>query len=123
VHCPFCGGPYTQASAKSGTVHYYVCHRSNARETKCPVRRINAKALHQAVLGEVRRAAQHHTVMHRLIAESGGWGTADGDLRTQRNQLSDKKQLLGMRIANYLKAIGEGRGSDAIFGALAKTEA
>ena len=47
----------------------------------------------------------------------------DADLRTERNQLSDKKQQLGMRIANYLTAIGEGRSSDAIFGALAKAEA
>ena len=36
----------------------------------CPVNRVNANSLHQAVLAEVERAAKHPTRMRRLISEA-----------------------------------------------------
>lgn len=35
-------------------------------------------ALHYTLLHQIEHAAKHRTVMHRLIAESGGWQRADG---------------------------------------------
>ena len=61
--------------------------------------------------------------MHRLIAQSGGWGSADEAQKDLRGQLGKQKQIVEMRIANYVKAIGDGRMSDALLMALDKAEA
>ncbi len=123
IHCPFCEGEYTNAAAKGGAVRYYVCACDNKSRKVCPIKRMNCNALHAAVLREIRRATDHHTVMHRIIAKSGGWGKADINLRGERNDLSLKKQALEMRIANYIKRIGEGKDSSAVSAALDKCEA
>ena len=118
-----------QSRAISPTrVHYYVCNSANKGKTKCPVVRVNAEALHhtvlyETVLYEVERAVSHHTVMHGHIAASGGWGNADETQKAMRGQLAKQKQHLEMRIANYVKAIGEGRDSAALFAALDRAEA
>lgn len=124
VLCPHCGCPYTQAShhGKTTRVHYYVCQKANRRE-KCPVGRVNADRLHHTVLNYMHYASQHPTVMHRLIAQPGGWGTADEAQKVLRGQLGKQKQALEMRIANYVKAVGDGRMSDALLNALSKAEA
>ena len=124
VQCPHCGCLYTQAShhGKTKRVHYYECRRMNARQ-KCPIGRVNADRLHYTVLHYMDYAAQHPTVMHRLIAQSGGWGNADDAQKALRGQLGKQKQHLEMRIANYVKAIGDGRDSPALLTALDKAEA
>lgn len=124
VSCPHCGCPYTQAShhGKTTRVHYYVCQKANRRE-KCPVGRVNADRLHHTVLNYMDYASQHPTVMHRLIAQSGGWGMADDAQKALRGQLGKQKQALEMRIANYVKVVGDGRMSEALLAALSKAEA
>lgn len=123
VYCPHCDCVFTNSVAKGGAVRYYECLSHAKRKTICPVQRINADALHASVLREIKRAADHHTVMHRLIAESGGWQNVSEAQKSLRSQLSNLKQSLGMRTANYIKAIGDGRESPALFFALAKVEA
>ena len=131
VVCPHCGCPYTQTSAwgRSSRVHYYICQTANRTASKgsavghlCPVGRVNADRVHATVLHFVDYAATHHTVMHKLIAQSGGWGSADDAQKALRGQLGKQKQALEMRIANYIKAIGDGRMSDALLSALDKVE-
>lgn len=125
VHCPHCendqgekGCTYTQASAgKSGT-HYYVCLRDNKGETKCPVGRLNADALHFTVLSLIERAARHHTVMQRLIAESDSWQTPAEDLKRLRGQLGKQLQFVGTRKENLLKALEDGRGAASVLARL-----
>ena len=121
--CPYCDCSFTNSVAKGGAVRYYECLYHAKRKTKCPVQRINADALHASVLREIRRATSHHTVLHRLIAESGGWQNASDAQKSLRGQLSKQKQALEMRIANYIRAIGDGRDSLALFSALEKVEA
>jgi site-specific DNA recombinase len=130
VMCPHCGCPYTHLSVNRGSgkrpknrIYYYVCSNANKGKTKCPVVRVNAEALHYTVLHEIERAAKHHTVMHKMIAASGEWNKPDDGQKAVRAQLSKLKQQLEMRVANYIKAIGDGRFSDAIATALTKTEA
>ena len=123
VTCPHCKCVFTNSVAKGGAVRYYECLYHAKRKTNCPVQRINADALHAAVLREMRRAVGHHTVMHRLIAGSGGWQDASDAQKSLRGQLSKQKQALEMRVANYIKAIGDGRDSQALFAALDKVEA
>lgn len=88
VYCPYCkddngnvGCIYTQASAGKSNTHYYVYLRDNKGQTKCPMGRVNANALHFTVLSLIERAARHHTVMHRLIAESQTWKTPPDELK------------------------------------------
>jgi len=128
VLCPHCGCPYTQSGAwgRSGRVHYYVCqttNRNNKNLPPCPVGRVNAERVHYTVLNYLEYTATHRTVMHRLIAQSGGWGTADDAQKALRGQLGKQKQALEMRIVNYVKAIGDGRMSAALLAALDKVEA
>ncbi len=111
LHCPHCGCLYTSWPAKGGAVAYYGCLHSQKGRTQCPVGRINADALHSSLLSEIGYAARHHTVLHRLIAELGGWQKADDVLHRLRADVSHKKQFLGVQIANLGNAIANGRTS------------
>ena len=124
VVCPHCGCPCTQAGfhGRINKVHYYVCQKANRHE-KCPIGRMNADRVHRTVLEYMRHASSHWTVMRKLISESGGWGSADDAQKALRGQLGKQKQAVEMRIANYIKAIGDGRDSPALLAALDKAEA
>ena len=108
LHCPHCGCVYTSWPAKGGLVAYYGCLKSQKGKTTCPVNRINADALHYTLLHQIEYVAKHHTVMHKLIAQSGGWQRADDTLHTLRSQVSKKKQFVGVQISNLAKAIADG---------------
>lgn len=116
IRCPHCGCNYTNSFAKGGEVYYYECHckKKNPKTNHCPVVRINSNALHDAVLGEIKRAAEHRTVMHSLIAKSGGWQNADESVKQLRGQLGRKKGQVDLQISNLLKYLGDGRGYDTI---------
>src|SRR5258708_5164947 len=101
----------------------YDCLGDLKKRTTCPVQRVNADALHHSVLREIERAARHHTVIHRIIAQSGGWSVAPEDQKSLRGQLTKRKQYIEMQIGNYIRAIGDGRFSSALFAALEKFEA
>lgn len=123
VRCPHCGGngcAYTQGVAK--TTHYYVCLLNQKRETKCPVGRVNADALHFTVLSLIERAARHHTIMHRLIAESGGWQSAPDELHSLRGQLAKRRQFIGVQKNNLTNLLADGRGYATLLDRLDKLE-
>jgi site-specific DNA recombinase len=112
--CPHCGCNYTNGAAKGGLVRYYQCLHDSKNIQKCPVARINAKALHDSVLGEIARAAEHWTVMHKIIAQSGGWNGIDQAKETERGQLAKKKQFIDVRIGNVVNAIEKGRPCESL---------
>ena len=122
VWCPHCNGAYTQGFAKGGEVHYYLCNKHNHRDTKCPVARINSDALHSAVIEQIARAAEHWTVMRKLIADSEGWQTAPADLQSRRGLLAKQLQFIGAKEVNLTNSLAAGRASQAIFSALEKLE-
>src|SRR5215472_10556641 len=93
------------------------------RAERCPVQRINADALHHTVLHEIERAARHRTVMHRLIAQSGGWQEPDDDQKAVRGQLAKRKQFVAVQIANITRAVAEGGNFRSLLTTLAKLEA
>ena len=123
LNCPHCGCPYTQASfnGRSGRVHYYVCRNANRHGT-CPVGRINADRLHAAILSTIERAANHWTVMRRMISDSETWSGPSEQQTAVRGQLAKRKQYLEMQMGNLTRAIGEGRALDALLAALEKAE-
>ncbi len=123
VFCPHCECPYTNGGAKGMTVRYYECYRHKKRRTKCPVGQINADALHASVLREIQRAAEHHTVMHRLIAESGGWQTPGEQVKALRGQLARRRQFNQVQIDNVTKAIAAGGTLQSLLTTLQKLEA
>ncbi len=127
VFCLSCGCAFTYAGAngRKGKVHYYVCQSVNrqGRASTCPSRRVGADRLHLSVLHRLRHLAGHPTALHRIIAEGGGWGTADEAQKAMRGQLAKRKQYLDMQAGNYLKAIGEGRGGAYLLDALDKVQA
>jgi len=77
IYCPHCGCSYSLYSAKSGKVRYYSCLHNQKRKTCCPVKWVNADALHYTVLHAINRAAKHETVMHKLLAQSSGDSGSD----------------------------------------------
>ena len=105
VHCAHCGCPFTNVPAKGGKAHYYECYKYNKRLSDCPVQRINADSLHAAVLRELNRAVDHHTVMHRIISNSGNWGRAPQPLKYQRKHLLAKKNEVTKKIKGATEAI------------------
>lgn len=125
VHCPFCGEngkgcAYTQASA--GGTHYYVCLLDNKQQAKCPVGRVNANALHYTVLSFIERAVRHHTVIHRMIAETEGWQTAPDELTTKLRQVIKQLQSIKLRKNNLLDSLASGKGTASILNFLEELE-
>lgn len=119
LRCPHCECAYTQFSSNGNVrTHYYGCLHANKNKSDCPVKRINAEALHFTVLSLVERAAKHHTFMHKIIAGSGGWGSATDKQRAMRGQLARKLQFLGIQINNMTDALADGRASELIFNRL-----
>lgn len=130
VRCPHCGCSYTHLSVNRGSakrpknrIHYYVCSQANKGKSQCPVVRVNAEALHYTVLSEMERAARHHTVMHRHIAATGGWGSADAAQKAVRGQLAKKKQFNAVQIGNLVNAVSGGSNSRSLLATLERLEA
>ena len=124
LRCPHCNCAYTQFSVNGNTrSHYYGCLDSNKHKTDCPVKRINADALHHTILSLIERAAKHHTFMHKIIAESGGWGSATDIQRATRGQLAKKLQFVNVQINNMTDALGVGRATELIFNRLESLQA
>lgn len=122
VKCPHCGCSYTNGMAKGGAVRYYQCLHDTKHITDCPVGRINANALHASVLRELKRAAEHWTVMHQIISQSGGWQNADEAKKKLRGQLAKKLQFKAVQIGNITNAISQGGSLDSLLATLRKFE-
>jgi hypothetical protein len=100
----------------NGSVTHYVI---NDTGTGTSGRMVPADHFHQSLDGH---AAVMTDVLHRLIAQSGGWGQAGEAQTALRGQLVRRRQYLDMQAGNYLKAIGEGRNSNYLLNALEKVE-
>ena len=122
VWCPFCECRYTPSVAKGGKVRYYECLRGKKKITACPVGRVNSDALHQTILAEIARHAEHQTVMHRAISESHAWEEPEGDKIALRAALAEQRRKLGANKNNYLKAIEMGRAVESILVRLEQIE-
>ncbi len=72
VHCGCCGGRLTPAGhhGSKSFVKYYECLSNTRRLKPCSVKRVNADSLHQVVLEEIRRGADHPTRTAELIREA-----------------------------------------------------
>ncbi len=124
VRCPHCDCNYTNycVPRPGYRVNYYACLSDMKRLTPCPVKRINARALHEAILHEISHAATHRTVMHRLVAQSESWLKPTDELTKKRGAIGKKKQFVEMQINNITTAIGEGRALTTLLTTLERLE-
>jgi len=72
IHCGHCSGRMTPANhhGRVARVRYYECLCGGKRAVACPVKRVNAGSVHDAVLTQIRRAAEHPTCMNEIIREA-----------------------------------------------------
>lgn len=72
IYCQSCGGRLTPAShhGRISRTRYYECLCATRRVRACPVSRVNADSIHEAIVAEVRRAVEHPTRLQEIIREA-----------------------------------------------------
>jgi len=114
VFCPHCGCRMTPVwhNGRSSTVRYYECINSFKGKTEgCPVRRINAVTLHESILKEIARAAQHPTHMTELIREAVKQLPKQERLPIDIATASQHLKGVDKQLANLTEAVASGGGS------------
>ncbi len=113
VHCPHCGCKMTPAAhpGRTATVTYYECIHSFKKVTQsCPVRRVNAGTLHNAVFGEIRRAAEHPTRMTELIREAAKRLPQQESLPSDLAAVNKRMKDIDKQLGNLAQAVALGGG-------------
>lgn len=108
IFCPHCGCKMTPAAhpGRTATVPYYECINSFKKHTVgCPVRRVNARTVHEAIYGEIARAAQHPTRMTELIREAAGRLPQQESLPADLAAVTKRLSTLDKQIANITQAV------------------
>jgi site-specific DNA recombinase len=72
IRCSHCGRAMTPAShhGKTARVRYYECCSGGRRVNACPIKRVNADSVLEAVLAEVKRVAESPTRTVEVIREA-----------------------------------------------------
>ena len=95
------------ATGRKGPVSYYACVNGIKRGIEnCPVKRINAEALHEVVLAEIERCAAHPSRIQLLCRAAAQLLPAPEDLREQRRRLRTKLNQKEREMESVTVAIG-----------------
>ncbi len=108
VWCHQCGGRMTPAGhrGRTGKVCYYECLRALKKQSaNCPTRRVNAMTLHNAILYEIDRAANHPTRLHTLIRNTVKMLPEPEDLSGEFKMMERRLVEINRRIARCREAI------------------
>lgn len=111
VFCPHCGCRMTPGDhhGRLASVRYYECtHATKRKTTGCPVRRVNADVLHQAVLDEIGRAVEHPTRMNDLIREAVRLMPQPENLKAQLDAIKRRLRDTEKRTSNVLALVEAG---------------
>jgi len=103
VYCPHCNCKMTPAAhpGRTATVSYYECIRAFKKQSEgCPVRRVNAAALHNSIYGEISRAAEHPTRMGELIREAAKRLPQQENLPTDLAAVNKRLREIDKQIGN-----------------------
>lgn len=105
--CAVCGGRMTPASHHGMTtkVRYYECVASRNRGSACPVRRVNARVLHGAVLAEIARCGKHPTRLAGFIREAVRLLPAPHELKEEARRLRRNRGIAERNIRKCVSAI------------------
>lgn len=113
VHCPHCSCKMTPAAhpGHTATVSYYECIRSFKKQSEgCPVRRVNAATLHDAIYGEISRAAEHPTRMTELIREAAKRLPQQEGLPADLAAVNKRLGEVDKQLGNLTQAVALGGG-------------
>jgi len=110
VHCQHCGcrmTPYFVIGRNGETTGYYECIRNQTGRpgldgTPCPIKRVNAGALHREILIEIQRAGQHPTRLARFIRMAARLLPADASLKEEADTLRAKIRDAEKRLARLV---------------------
>lgn len=108
VYCSHCGCRMTPAShhGMTGKIRYYECLSSMKKlTTNCPTRRVNAQALHLAVLGEITCCAKHPTRIQGYITQAAKRLPDASEVKPQLTAVSKRLREVEKKIAQITSAI------------------
>ncbi len=110
VRCSHCACMMTPVVryGRTGSVFYYECVKHGKKQTMCPIKRVNAITLHEAVLGEIQRAAAHPTYMTGVIREVVKALPTEKQLPADIVAMQRQLRELDKGIGNILTAIEQG---------------
>ncbi len=110
VHCSHCGVRMTPANhhGRASTVRYYECTANTKLKKSCPVKRVNAQSLHNVVLEQVRRAAEHPTRMAEIIREAVKTVPVADSLTNELSAVNRRLKDVDKRTKGVLSAIEAG---------------
>jgi site-specific DNA recombinase len=113
LHCHPCGTAMVHTYSAKGErrYRYYVCLTAQQRGwNSCPTKSVNAQAIEQAVVEQVRALTRDPKLVERTLAEATAQHEASlaglrADVRAWRDQL----RRLGRRLADEASSGGNGR--------------
>ncbi len=110
VYCTSCGYRMTPANhhGRTAPVRYYECINNTKHKKPCPVKRINAHALHNEVIEQIRRAAAHPTRLAELIREAVKMVPPEDTLTSQILAVAKRAKDVEKRTKAVLTAIEAG---------------
>ena len=113
VWCQQCGCRMIPVwhSGRASVVRYYECVNALKHKAPCPIKRVNAVTLHEAVLSEIERAAQHPTRMTQLIRDAVKHLPEAPDLAADMEAVSRRLRDIEQRMARIQEAIETGKGT------------
>lgn len=123
IWCTHCGCRMTPASATGGkgAVRYYQCIRGTAGGAACPVKRVNAATLHEAVVEQIAACAAHPSRLERSLTQARALlekAAPAGEIPAARRALRQTQR----EIERILAAIKRGGVSAALSRELAALE-
>lgn len=110
IYCEHCGVRLSPANhhGRVSTVRYYECINNIKHKAKCPVRRVNAGAVHDAIIDHIRRGAFHKSRMAEVIREACKKIPQPSSLNEELAALDRKLRDTRRRMNNCLEAIERG---------------
>ncbi len=93
---------------RASTVRYYECTANTKLKKSCPVKRVNAQSLHNVVLEQVRRAAEHPTRMAEIIREAVKTVPVADSLTNELSAVNRRLMDVDKRTKGVLSAIEAG---------------
>ena len=111
VYCSHCKCRMTPASHHGMTakVRYYECLCSMKKLTQdCPSKRVNAAALHSAVLSEIARCGEHPTRLQGFLKDAANRLPDLTDTTKELAETQRQKREVEKRIAQLAEAIETG---------------
>lgn len=110
VYCG-CGSRMTpsQGTSSAGRIPYYECIQAQKNSRACAIKRVNAHTLHEVVLTELVRCAEHPSRLIRLYEQIAKNLPAPTEARAELEKLRRNRKLTEKkigRIVEGIKAVG-----------------